>query len=156
MLDELSSVLHDPMRLYRAKRDEAHRAVASKYSILGFISSGTYGRVYKAQSLGDDQKIHAIKKFKPDKEGDVVTYTGISQSAIREIALNREIDHDNVVSLKEVILEDKSIYMVFDYAEHDFLVSAIHLQEPSLTQNDYRKLYIIIHRLYAVLFLRPC
>lgn len=37
--------------------------------------------------------------------------------------LNREISHENVVALKEVILEDKSIYMVFEYAEHDFLVS---------------------------------
>jgi hypothetical protein len=36
--------------------------------------------------------------------------------------LNREISHENVVALKEVILEDKSIYMVFEYAEHDFLV----------------------------------
>ena len=36
--------------------------------------------------------------------------------------MNREISHENVVALKEVILEDKSIYMVFDYAEHDFLV----------------------------------
>jgi cyclin-dependent kinase 8/11 len=78
---------HDPMRLYRQKRDTSHRSVASKYAILGFISSGTYGRVYKAQSLGDDSSIHAIKKFKPDKEGDVVTYTGISQSAVREIAV---------------------------------------------------------------------
>ena len=111
----------DPMRLYRAKRDSARTRVADKYTILGFISSGTYGRVYKAQSKEDDGRIHAIKKFKPDKEGDVVTYTGISQSAIREIALNREISHENVVALKEVILEDKSIYMVFDYAEHDFL-----------------------------------
>ncbi|KAI0089362.1 kinase-like protein [Irpex rosettiformis] len=111
----------DPMRYYRAKRDNARPRVGDKYSILGFISSGTYGRVYKAQSKAADAKIHAIKKFKPDKEGDVVTYTGISQSAIREIALNREISHENVVALKEVILEDKSIYMVFEYAEHDFL-----------------------------------
>ena len=70
-----------------ARRDAARRTVASKYAILGFISSGTYGRVYKAQSLDGDGRIHAIKKFKPDKEGDVVTYTGISQSAIREIAV---------------------------------------------------------------------
>ncbi|KAF7295344.1 Cell division control protein 45 [Mycena indigotica] len=115
------AIQNDPMRIYRLKRDATHASVASKYSILGFISSGTYGRVYKAQSLGDDARIHAIKKFKPDKEGDVVTYTGISQSAIREIALNREIDHENIVALKEVILEDKSIYMVFEFAEHDFL-----------------------------------
>lgn len=90
MLDEWSSNIlqHDPMRLYRAKRDQEHRTVISKYTILGFISSGTYGRVYKAQSLEDDHGgIYAIKKFKPDKEGDVVTYTGISQSAIREIAV---------------------------------------------------------------------
>ncbi|KAH9943922.1 kinase-like protein [Amylocystis lapponica] len=115
------SLMNDPMLLYRSKRDAAKRRVTDKYSILGFISSGTYGRVYKAQSKASDGGIHAIKKFKPDKEGDVVTYTGISQSAIREIALNREISHENVVSLTEVILEDKSIYMVFEYAEHDFL-----------------------------------
>ncbi|KAF9648237.1 kinase-like protein [Thelephora ganbajun] len=111
----------DPMRHYRSKRDAAHLTVASKYKIVGFISSGTYGRVYKAISRDGTDSVHAIKKFKPDKEGDVVTYTGISQSAIREIALNREISHENVVAMKEVILEEKSIYMVFEYAEHDFL-----------------------------------
>ena len=75
------------MLLYRQKRDDSHRPVSSKYAILGFISSGTYGRVYKAQSLEQDGQLHAIKKFKPDKEGDVVTFTGISQSAIREISV---------------------------------------------------------------------
>ena len=80
----------DPMRYYRAKRDNARPRVGDKYSILGFISSGTYGRVYKAQSKAADGTIHAIKKFKPDKEGDVVTYTGISQSAIREIAVSSQ------------------------------------------------------------------
>ena len=88
-LDEWGSniLVTDPMRVYRAKRDAARKRVTDKYSILGFISSGTYGRVYKAQSKASDGRIHAIKKFKPDKEGDVVTYTGISQSAIREIAV---------------------------------------------------------------------
>lgn len=37
--------------------------------------------------------------------------------------MNRELHHRNLVALREVILEDKSIYMVFEYAEHDFLVS---------------------------------
>ncbi|KAH9911142.1 kinase-like protein [Epithele typhae] len=113
MVDERNVLVTDPMRVYRAKRDGERRRVTDKYLILGFISSGTYGRVYKAQSKAADGR--------PDKEGDVVTYTGISQSAVREIALNREISHENVVALKEVILEDKSIYMVFEYAEHDFL-----------------------------------
>ncbi|KZT04659.1 kinase-like protein [Laetiporus sulphureus 93-53] len=123
MHDEFSPnlLVNDPMRIYRAKRDAARAKVTDKYEILGFISSGTYGRVYQARSKEGEKRIYAIKKFKPDKEGDVVTYTGISQSAIREIALNREISHENVVALEEVILEEKSIYMVFEYAEHDFL-----------------------------------
>lgn len=77
----------DIMAVYRAKREASKRTVKSKYFIQGFISSGTYGRVYKAQSLDDPTRLYAIKKFKPDKEGDVPTYTGISQSAIREMAV---------------------------------------------------------------------
>ena len=33
----------------------------------------------------------AIKKFKPDKEGDVMTYAGISQSAAREIMVSLNV-----------------------------------------------------------------
>jgi cyclin-dependent kinase 8/11 len=35
--------------------------------------------------------------------------------------LNRELSHINVASLMEVMLEDRAIYMVFEYSEHDFL-----------------------------------
>jgi serine/threonine protein kinase len=30
--------------------------------------------------------------------------------------------HENIVYLEEVIFEDRSIYMVFEYTEHDLLV----------------------------------
>ncbi|KAI0315157.1 kinase-like domain-containing protein [Amylostereum chailletii] len=158
MVEDWTTVLNnDPMRLYRAKRDEAHRNVTSKYNILGFISSGTYGRVYKAQSKDNEGKLHAIKKFKPDKEGDVVTYTGISQSAIREIALNREISHVNVVALKEVILEDKSIYMVFEYAEHDFLQVIHHYSQTMRTPIPNAVLKSLIYQLFnGLLYLHSC
>jgi cyclin-dependent kinase 8/11 len=83
------------MALWRAKKDARRATVQSKYSIQGFISSGTYGRVYKARERGSGEakdgtelKIYAIKKFKPEKEGEVLAYTGISQSAIREIAVS--------------------------------------------------------------------
>ncbi|CAG8745215.1 13099_t:CDS:2 [Racocetra fulgida] len=80
----MSSMLQE----FRAKREAQRVRVEDKYEILGFISSGTYGRVYKAQAKqknkgSNDEKplMYAIKKFKPDKEGDVTTYTGISQSS---------------------------------------------------------------------------
>ena len=37
--------------------------VREKYHIVGFISSGTYGRVYKAVGKDDRQREYAIKKF---------------------------------------------------------------------------------------------
>jgi hypothetical protein len=66
------------------------KRVNERYRIIGFISSGTYGRVYKAESRNPhptNPKLFAIKKFKPDKEGEL-QYSGISQSAIREMALS--------------------------------------------------------------------
>ncbi|OZJ07023.1 hypothetical protein BZG36_00226 [Bifiguratus adelaidae] len=116
------------MSEYKSKRDACRTKVADKYEIIGFISSGTYGRVYKARFRDrlredgkEDKSEFAIKKFKPDREGDTYQYTGISQSACREIALCRELHHENVIGLQEVMLEDKAIYMIFEYAEHDFL-----------------------------------
>ena len=76
---------NDPMAMYREKRDRARKSVHSKYTFLGFISSGTYGRVYKVEAKNEKQ-FYAVKKFKPDKDGEAA-YTGISQSAIREIAV---------------------------------------------------------------------
>jgi cyclin-dependent kinase 8/11 len=125
-----SSSPNEVMQSYRAYRDTIRQSVLSTYNILGFLSSGTYGRVYKASLKGhlktwapEDERsgvVFAIKKFKPDKE-EHATYTGISQSAMREIALNRELRHENIITLREVTLEDKSIYMIFHYASHDLL-----------------------------------
>lgn len=109
------------------------RHINDHYEIVGFISSGTYGRVYKAVSKrngpavkpakhpsGRTIEAFAIKKFKPDKEGEL-QYTGISQSAIREMALCTELSHPALIHLVEIILESKCIFMVFEYAEHDLL-----------------------------------
>jgi cyclin-dependent kinase 8/11 len=109
------------------------RHINDFYDIVGFISSGTYGRVYKAVNKrshanfvparhpsGRTIEAFAIKKFKPDKEGEL-QYTGISQSAVREMALCTELSHQAVIHLVEIILESKCIFMVFEYAEHDLL-----------------------------------
>ncbi|KAK4685730.1 hypothetical protein P7C73_g4412, partial [Tremellales sp. Uapishka_1] len=174
----------DPMHAYRAKRDRERRTVLKTYKILGFISSGTYGRVYKALLLapttakpllpsatraalslaqaeecdpeigmrpGDlparEGDVFAIKKFKPDKEGDVQAYAGISQSGAREIMLNRELHHRNLVALREVILEDKAIYMVFEYAEHDFLQIIHHHSQTLRTSIPMPTLKRLLHQL---------
>ena len=50
------------MKQYRDKRDAQRTTIQEKYNILGFISSGTYGKVYKAEY---NNNVVAIKKFKP-------------------------------------------------------------------------------------------
>lgn len=44
---------------------------------------------------------------------------GIPSTALREIALLRELDHENVVCLLDVIHADKKLYLVFEYMEMD-------------------------------------
>lgn len=92
-----------------------------KYDPIGKIGEGTYGLVYKAHVMNpwDGKKQYvAVKKFKSFKNGD-----GISPTAIREIKLLRELSHKYIVNLMDVMLDpdDKSLYLVFDYAEHDLL-----------------------------------
>jgi cyclin-dependent kinase 8/11 len=79
------------------------------------IGEGTYGLVYRAIQ-SDTKKRVAIKKFKNTKEGE-----GISLTACREITLLRELQHQNIVGLEDIFVnpEDKSLYMVFEYAEYD-------------------------------------
>ncbi|CAK9440262.1 uncharacterized protein LODBEIA_P43620 [Lodderomyces beijingensis] len=90
-------------------------------------------------------QFYAIKKFKSDSQhagsninsnlnlgskgksnhdingSEVIHYTGISQSAIREMSLCRELHNNNITKLIDIILENKSIYMIFEFCEHDLL-----------------------------------
>ena len=61
----------------------------------------------------------------------MIQYTGISQSACREMALCSELSHPNLIHLVEIILEDKCIFMVFEYAEHDLLQIIQHHSQPT-------------------------
>ncbi|ODV86937.1 hypothetical protein CANARDRAFT_195875 [[Candida] arabinofermentans NRRL YB-2248] len=109
---------------YRKRKDQSRISVLQKYEILGYIAAGTYGKVYKAKgkSVNNLNNLYAIKKFKTDsKDNEVIHYTGISQSAIREMSLCKELNHQNITQLTEIVLERKCIYMVFEFGEHDLL-----------------------------------
>ncbi|KAJ3389881.1 cyclin-dependent protein kinase [Lobulomyces angularis] len=131
-MDSTSQI--EKYKLFKASKDNLRKTIYQRYTILGYIAAGTYGRVYKAESKvknsNNNEKVKefAIKKFKPDKEGEGNLSTGLSQSACREISLCIELKNENVVHLEEVLLgpSDRSIYMVFEYAEHDLLQILLH------------------------------
>ncbi|MEW5302446.1 MAG: hypothetical protein WDW36_005232 [Sanguina aurantia] len=79
------------------------------------IGEGTFGLVFHARSKEDGGRF-AVKQFKSGREGD-----GISITAIREIMLLRYLSHANIVRLESVHIHraEPSLWLAFDYAEHD-------------------------------------
>ena len=77
------------------------------------VGSGTYGDVYKGKLKGSNEII-AIKKIKIDLENE-----GIPSTALREITILRELQHPNIIELKDVICNNNKLYLLFEFAEYD-------------------------------------
>lgn len=56
----------------------------------------------------------ALKQIRLEQEEE-----GVPSTAIREISLLKELHHDNVVSLEDVIHEDKKLHLVFEFLDLD-------------------------------------
>ncbi|MQM14764.1 hypothetical protein Taro_047699, partial [Colocasia esculenta] len=121
-----------------AEQDTARKpAWLQQYELVGKIGEGTYGLVFlvKSKLAANRGKCIAIKKFKQSKDGD-----GVSPTAIREIMLLREISHENVVKLVNVHINhaDMSLYLAFDYAEHDlYEIIRFHREKVNHPINPY-------------------
>jgi len=87
------------------------------------VGEGTYGSVYKAKDRHTNELV-AMKKFRMGNEKE-----GFPITAIREIKLLRDMDHENVVKLKEVVCSKEtshnrgkgSVYIVFEFMDHDLM-----------------------------------
>jgi len=78
------------------------------------IGEGTYGVVYKATDRLTNQFV-ALKKIGLESETE-----GVPSTAIREIALLKELDHPAIVQLMDVVhSDDQKLYLVFEYLDKD-------------------------------------
>merc|ERR1712045_489431 len=84
-----------------------------KYEKIEVIGEGTYGIVYKARDT-DTNEIYALKKIRLESEDE-----GIPSTAIREIALLKELQHPNIVRLVNVLHTDRKLTLVFEYLDQD-------------------------------------
>ncbi|KAI3701204.1 hypothetical protein L2E82_45853 [Cichorium intybus] len=84
-----------------------------QYEKVEKIGEGAYGVVYKALDKMTNKTI-ALKKI-PLDQGDM----GVPSTAIREISLLKEMNHENIVRLYDVVHTEKNLYMVFEYLELD-------------------------------------
>ena len=86
---------------------------ADRYTKLDKLGEGTYGVVYKARDKVTDE-IVALKKIKLENETD-----GVPSTAIREIALLKELRHPNIVNLKDIVHSEDKLYLIFEYLDYD-------------------------------------
>ncbi|XP_036323270.1 cyclin-dependent kinase 2 [Rhagoletis pomonella] len=77
------------------------------------IGEGTYGIVYKAKDTKTGKDV-ALKKIRLDSETE-----GVPSTAIREISLLKDLTHNNIVRLYDIVVADSSLYMVFEYLNMD-------------------------------------
>lgn len=80
---------------------------------MAMLGEGTYGKVFKALSRKTGQFV-AMKRMKLDSEEE-----GVPSTAIREIALLKELSHDNVVKLLDVFCSTNKLVLVFEFVEQD-------------------------------------
>ena len=81
------------------------------YSVL--FKQGTYGTVFKAKNR-ETQEIVALKKVRLDDEDD-----GVPSSALREICLLKELKHQNIIRLLDVLHGESKLVLVFEYCDQD-------------------------------------
>ncbi len=86
-----------------------------RYERIEKLGEGTYGVVYKAKDIYKNE-IVAIKKIRLENEDE-----GMPSTAMREIAILKELSHPNIVHLKDVIYvpSEKKLSLIFEYLEHD-------------------------------------
>ena len=85
----------------------------SEYEKLERLGEGTFGVVHKARHKGTGD-IVALKKMRLEGEDD-----GVPATALREIAILRELKHWNVIHLQHVFHTDRSLYLAFEYCDSD-------------------------------------
>ncbi|XP_073971090.1 cyclin-dependent kinase 12 isoform X3 [Rhodnius prolixus] len=95
------------------------------FEVIAHIGEGTYGQVYKAKDRQSGELV-ALKKVRLENEKE-----GFPITAVREIKILRQLNHKNIVNLREIVTDkqdaldfkkDKgSFYLVFEYMDHDLM-----------------------------------
>lgn len=83
------------------------------YERISKLGEGTFGIVFKALQR-QSGKFVAIKKIKLDHEDN-----GISATSLREICVLKELKHENIVNLNEIMFQGHNLELVFEFMDFD-------------------------------------
>lgn len=89
------------------------RFFALQYQREDKIGEGTYGVVFKGRDKVTG-KVLALKQIRLEQDEE-----GVPSTAIREISLLKDLRHQNVVALLDVVHEDGKLHLIFEYLDSD-------------------------------------
>lgn len=92
---------------------EAERQFKAQYDITEVLGEGTYGKVRKARCRHTGE-YRAMKQMKLGSQED-----GIPSTAIREIAILKELGHENIVRLMDIFCKPGELVLVFELLDSD-------------------------------------
>ncbi|KAL0425510.1 UNVERIFIED_CONTAM: Cell division control protein 2 [Sesamum radiatum] len=84
-----------------------------RYERLRGIAYGGFSEVHMYKDLRNGQTV-AVKWIKIGDKDE-----GLPHEVLREISVLKELDHENIVRLLDVVAKEKSIYLVFEYLDLD-------------------------------------
>ncbi|XP_076334634.1 cyclin-dependent kinase 17-like isoform X2 [Tachypleus tridentatus] len=82
------------------------------YTKLDKLGEGTYATVFKGKSRLTDNFV-ALKEIRLEHE------EGAPCTAIREVSLLKDLKHNNIVTLHDIVHTEQSLTLVFEYLEKD-------------------------------------
>ncbi|EEQ88471.1 negative regulator of the PHO system [Blastomyces dermatitidis] len=88
------------------------RQQRSSFQRLEKLGEGTYATVYKGRNRQTGEMV-ALKEIHLDSE------EGTPSTAIREISLMKELKHENILSLYDIIHTENKLMLVFEFMDKD-------------------------------------
>ncbi|KAL7270689.1 negative regulator of the PHO system [Rhizina undulata] len=92
--------------------DQSVKRHPSSFQQLEKLGEGTYATVFKGRNRQTGELV-ALKEIHLDSE------EGTPSTAIREISLMKELKHENIVSLHDVIHTESKLMLVFEFMDRD-------------------------------------
>jgi serine/threonine protein kinase len=93
--------------------NEAERVFRSQYDMMEVLGEGTYGKVRKARCRQTGE-LRALKQMKVSNREE-----GVPSTAIREIAILKELSHENIVRLIDIFCKPGELVLVFEVLDTD-------------------------------------
>lgn len=77
------------------------------------LELGTYGDVFRVRHRVTGE-IYALKQIRDEHEAN-----GIPATAMREAAILKQLNHKNIIKLKEIFLTNERCYFLLEYMDED-------------------------------------